>query len=57
VKQELGGPFVDRPSWQTVSVSMTPWAGQTVHLVFEASDRGTASTVEAAVEDVRITRP
>jgi hypothetical protein len=57
VKQELGGAFTDRPSWQTVSVSMTPWAGQTVHLVFEASDRGTASTVEAVVEDVRITRP
>jgi hypothetical protein len=25
--------------------------------VFVAEDRGTASTVEAAVEDVRITRP
>ena len=57
VKQEVGGAFVDKPSWQTVSVPMTPWAGQTVHLVFQASDRGTASIVEAAVEDVRITRP
>jgi hypothetical protein len=57
VKQELGGAFVDKPSWRSVSVSMTPWAGQSIHLVFEASDRGTASTVEAAVDDVRITRP
>ena len=56
VKQELGGAFVDKPGWVTVSVPMTPWAGQTVHLIFEASDRGTASTVETAVEDVRITR-
>ena len=35
---------------------MTPWAGQTVRIVFAAQDRGTASTVEAAVDDVRITR-
>jgi len=57
VKQELGGAFTDKPSWTTVSVPITPWAGQTIRIVFVAEDRGTASTVEAAVEDVRITRP
>jgi carboxypeptidase T len=57
VKQELGGAFTDGPSWTTVSVPMAPWAGQTIRIVFVAEDRGTASTVEAAVEDVRITRP
>jgi aminopeptidase S len=57
VKRELGGAFTDRPSWTTVSVPMTPWAGQTIRIVFVAEDRGTGSTVEAAVEDVRITRP
>jgi carboxypeptidase T len=57
VRQELGGPSTDRPSWTTVSVALTPWAGQTIRIVFVAEDRGTASTVEAAVEDVRITRP
>ena len=38
-------------------ISMTPWAGQTVRIVFAAADRGRASTVEAAVDDVRIRRP
>ena len=36
---------------------MTPWAGQKVRIVFEAADVGSASTLEAAVDDVRITRP
>jgi carboxypeptidase T len=57
VKQELGGASTDGPAWTTVSVSMAPWAGQTIRIVFVAEDRGTASTVEAAVDDVRITRP
>jgi carboxypeptidase T len=57
VKQEVGAANTDRPSWTTVVVPMTPWAGQTIRIVFVAQDRGTASIVEAAVEDVRITRP
>jgi hypothetical protein len=36
---------------------MTPWAGETVRIVFAAADRGRASTIEAAVDDVRIRRP
>ena len=36
---------------------MTPWAGETVRIVFVAADRGHASTIEAAVDDVRIKRP
>jgi hypothetical protein len=35
---------------------MTPWAGQNVRIVFSATDAGSASTLEAAVDDVRITR-
>jgi hypothetical protein len=57
VREELGAAKTDLPAWTTVSVPMTPWAGQTVRIVFAAQDRGTASTVEAAVDDVRITRP
>jgi carboxypeptidase T len=57
VRQELGAANTDLPSWRTVTVSMTPWAGQTVRIVFAAADRGGASTVEAAVDDVRISRP
>ncbi len=57
VRQELGAANIDLPSWATASIPMTPWAGQTVRIVFQAADRGGASTIEAAVDDVRITRP
>ena len=57
VRQELGAANIDRPSWATASIPMTRWAGQTVRIVFQAADRANASTVEAAVDDVRITRP
>jgi hypothetical protein len=57
VRQERGAANTDLPSWATATISMTPWAGQTVRIVFAAADLGPASTVEAAVDDVRITRP
>jgi carboxypeptidase T len=57
VKQELGTARTDLPTWSTASVSMARWAGQTIRIVFAAADLGRASTVEAAVDDVRITRP
>ena len=57
VLQERGAANTDRPSWASASISMTPWAGQTVRIVFAAADRGRASTIEAAVDDVRIRRP
>lgn len=57
VRQELGAANDDKPIWSSVMVSMAPWAGEKVRIVFEAADRSTASTVEAAVDDVRITRP
>ena len=57
VLRELGAGNDDKPAWASASIPMSPWAGQKVHVVFEAADRGTASTVEAQVDDVRITRP
>ena len=36
---------------------MTPWAGQTIRIVFEATDAAPDSLVEAGVDDVRIERP
>lgn len=57
VKEERGAANTDKSRWTSVSVSMTPWAGQNVRIVFEAGDRGQGSTVEAAVDDVRITKP
>ena len=57
VKEEKGAANSDKPSWSSVTVPLTPWAGQTVRIVFVAADRSASSTVEAAVDDVRVTRP
>ena len=57
VRQERGTAKIDKPAWASASIAMTPWAGQKVRIVFVAADLGSASTVEAAVDDVRITRP
>jgi hypothetical protein len=57
VLEERGAANVDDPRWRLVSRSMDPWAGQTVRIVFAAADNGRDSLIEAAVDDVRITRP
>ena len=57
VREERGAADSDVPTWSSVNVAMTPWAGQNQRIVFEAADRAGASTIEAAVDDVRITRP
>jgi carboxypeptidase T len=43
--------------WAHAAASVKPWAGQTIRLVFEATDGGAGNLVEAAVDDVRIRRP
>ncbi len=57
VRQELGAANTDLPAWASATIPMTRWAGQTIRIVFAAADRGAPSTIEAAVDDVRITRP
>jgi carboxypeptidase T len=57
VRQERGAANTDLPAWATATIAMSPWAGQTIRIVFAAADLGAASTIEAAVDDVRITRP
>jgi hypothetical protein len=48
---------IDRDAaWTTASVDISAFAGQTVRLQIEAADASTASLVEAAVDDVRVTR-
>ena len=57
VRAEAGAANTDRPAWASASIPLTSWAGQTVRIVFVATDGGPDSLVEAAVDDVRVTRP
>jgi len=52
--QEVGARNDDDASWQTFSVSLNTFAGQTVYLIIDAADAITASFVEAAIDDVLI---
>jgi hypothetical protein len=56
VLQELGGTENDNGVWATHSANISAFAGQTVRILIEAADASTASLVEAAVDDVRITQ-
>jgi hypothetical protein len=40
----------------TATVDLTPYADQTIQLLVETVDAGTANLVEAGVDDVRVTR-
>ncbi|MCY1137969.1 M20/M25/M40 family metallo-hydrolase [Actinoplanes sp. Pm04-4] len=44
------------PVWATGSANLSSFAGQTVRLSVEAADASTASLVEAAVDNVKITK-
>jgi hypothetical protein len=54
---ELGAAENDNASWGSGSASLAAWAGQTVRIVFAATDGGPDNLVEAAVDDVRIRQP
>jgi hypothetical protein len=56
VFQQAGAASNRAGAWATASVNLSAFAGQTVRLRVEASDAGTASLVEAGVDDVRITQ-
>ena len=43
-------------AWQAATVNLSAYAGQSVRLQVEAADTGTASLLEAAVDNVTITR-
>ncbi len=57
VLEELGAANDDDAAWASASISMAPWAGQSVQIVFGANDGGRGNLVEAAIDDVRIRRP
>ena len=43
-------------AWRTASISMDPFAGQTVRLRFEAADGGPGNLLEVELDDIRVTR-
>lgn len=43
-------------AWAAASVSLAAYAGQSIRILVEANDSGTASLVEAGVDDVKITQ-
>jgi hypothetical protein len=57
VFREAGAAVDDDAAWAHASIPMAPWAGQTIRLVFAATDGGPDSLVEAAVDEVRIRLP
>ncbi|HET7676733.1 MAG TPA: M14 family metallopeptidase [Candidatus Limnocylindrales bacterium] len=54
---ERGAANDDDAVWATASSSLDGFAGQTIRVLVEAADLGPGSLVEAAVDDVRVTRP
>ena len=56
VFQRLGAATDVDAVWGTASANISAFAGQTIRIRIEAADAGTASLVEAAIDDVTITR-
>ncbi|MCG8347477.1 MAG: hypothetical protein MI924_06810, partial [Chloroflexales bacterium] len=56
VFEQLGASTNVDAAWQSASVNLNSFAGQTVTILIEAADAGSPSLVEAAVDDVQITR-
>jgi aminopeptidase S len=54
VFEELGSGDIDEAAWESFSASLEAWAGQTIYLLVEAADGGSASLIEAAIDDVLI---
>jgi len=55
VFEELGAGDDDDAVWDTASVSLNAFAGQTIYLLIEAADASGGSLVEAGIDDVEIT--
>lgn len=55
VFQQLGAASNRAGAWSTASANISSFAGQTIRVVIETADAGTASLVEAGVDDVVIT--
>jgi hypothetical protein len=53
----LGKPSDVDGTWRSDSILMDAWAGQTVHLRFQAVDGGPNNLVEVELDNIRVTRP
>jgi hypothetical protein len=56
VFEKLGAAANVNGAWATTTANLNAFAGQTVRIRIEAADASTASLVEAAVDDVKITQ-
>ena len=56
VYERLGAATNVNGAWASATASLNAFAGQTVRLRIEATDASTASLVEAAVDDLRVSR-
>jgi aminopeptidase S len=54
VLEVLGTGSIKGGAWQTATVNLDAFAGQTVYLLVEAADGGSGSLVEAGLDDVLI---
>lgn len=54
VFEQLGTRSNNEAIWDSISVDVSSFAGQTVYILIEAADAGGGSLVEAGVDDVRI---
>ena len=53
---EQGAANDDDATWASASIPLDDWAGTTIRIRFQARDGGASSLIEAAVDDVRVTR-
>ncbi len=56
VFEELGAANDDDAAWAMARANIDAWAGQTIRIVFQARDGARNGLVEAAIDDVRISR-
>ncbi|MEE9398483.1 MAG: putative Ig domain-containing protein [Methylococcales bacterium] len=55
ILEQRGNGATKAASWQSLSVDISDFSGDTIHLLVEAADAGGGSLVEAAIDDVVIT--
>jgi len=53
---QTGAAAIRAAGWQSASVNISGHAGQTVRILVDAADAGTASLVEAGIDNIKITR-